>query len=59
MATAPCLDRNTVIVFQCHRGIRSQSAAEYSGVKGFRNLYNLQGGIDAWSQLADPSVLRY
>jgi monothiol glutaredoxin len=54
------LDRNTPIVFQCHHGIRSQSAAEYYlREQGFRNLYNLQGGIDAWSQLVDPSVPRY
>jgi monothiol glutaredoxin len=52
-------DRNTPIVFQCHHGIRSQGAAEYFLQRGFRNLYNLQGGIDAWSQLVDPSVPRY
>src|SRR5262245_21118833 len=47
------LDRDTTIVFQCHHGIRSQSAAEYFGRYGFRCLYNLEGGIDAWSQLVD------
>ncbi len=53
------LDRDTPIVFQCHHGIRSQSAAEYFLRQGFTNLCNLQGGIDAWSQLVDPSVPRY
>ena len=53
------LDRNTTIVFQCHHGIRSQSAAEYCQSLGFQNLFNLRGGIDAWSQLVDPSVPRY
>ncbi len=54
------LDRNTTVVFHCHHGIRSQSAAEYFlREAGFRNLYNLRGGIDAWSQLVDPSVPRY
>lgn len=52
-------DRNTPIVFQCHHGIRSQGAAEYFERQGFRNLYNLVGGIDAWSLLVDPSVPRY
>jgi monothiol glutaredoxin len=52
-------DRDTAIVFQCHHGIRSQAAAEYFRRQGFRNLYNLQGGIDAWSLLVDPSVPRY
>ena len=53
------LDRHTPIVFQCHHGIRSQSAAEYCQGLGFENLFNLRGGIDAWSQLVDPSVSRY
>ena len=53
------LDRETPLVFQCHHGIRSQHAAEYFQHLGFRNLCNLRGGIDAWSQLVDPSVPRY
>ncbi len=53
------LDRSTPIVFQCHHGIRSQHAAEYFSREGFRHLYNLRGGIDAWSQFVDPSVPRY
>ena len=53
------LDRNTAIVFQCHHGIRSQSAAEYFMREGFRQLYNLRGGIDAWSLLVDGAVPRY
>ena len=51
--------RDTPIVFQCHHGIRSQQAAEYFRRQGFRNLYNLEGGIDAWSLLIDASVPRY
>ena len=54
-----CLDRDTCIVFQCHHGVRSQQAAEYFRRQGFRNLYNLQGGIDAWSLLVDAAVPRY
>ena len=38
---------------------RSQAAAEYFLHHGFRNLYNLHGGIDAWSLLVDPAVPRY
>jgi rhodanese-related sulfurtransferase len=52
-------DRETPLVFQCHHGIRSQHAAEYFRRAGFRNLYNLRGGIDAWSVLVDASVPRY
>jgi monothiol glutaredoxin len=53
------MDRETPIVFQCHHGVRSQQAAEYFRHEGFRHLFNLVGGIDAWSRLVDPSVPRY
>ncbi len=53
------LDRDTPLVFHCHHGIRSQSAAEYFSQAGFLHLYNLTGGIDAWSRLVDSSVPRY
>ena len=53
------LDRATPLVFQCHHGIRSQAAAQYCEGLGFTVLFNLIGGIDAWSQLVDPSVPRY
>ena len=52
-------DRETPLVFQCHHGVRRHQAAEYFRHLGFRNLYNLRGGIDAWSMLVDPSVPRY
>ena len=53
------MDRATPIVFQCHHGIRSQGAADYFRERGFRNLQNLAGGIEAWSREVDPSVPRY
>jgi monothiol glutaredoxin len=53
------LDRATPIAFHCHHGFRSQAAAQQMLAEGFRNVYNLRGGIDAWSQLVDPSVPRY
>ena len=53
------LSRDVVLVFQCHSGVRSQSAAEYFRGQGFTKVYNLTGCIDAWSQRIDPSVPRY
>lgn len=52
-------DRSTPLVFHCHHGMRSQGAAEYFQQKGFTNLANVAGGIDAWSALVDSSVPRY
>jgi monothiol glutaredoxin len=53
------LPRETPLVFQCHHGGRSQRAAERFVAHGFTRVYNLAGGIDAWSQTVDPSVPRY
>lgn len=53
------LDRDTPIAFHCHHGYRSQAAAQQLLAEGFRNVYNVRGGIEAWSQLVDPSVPRY
>ena len=53
------LDKSTPIAFHCHHGGRSQNAAEHFLQKGFKNVYNLAGGIDAWSAQVDPTVPRY
>lgn len=43
----------------CHHGIRSQQAAQYLSAQGLAPIFNLRGGIDAWSLSCDPSVPRY
>ena len=53
------LDRNAPIAFLCHHGMRSQSAAEQVIGEGFRNVYNVRGGIHAWSETVDSTVPRY
>jgi len=53
------LPKDAVIVMQCHHGGRSRRAAERLVAEGFRRVYNLEGGIDAWSAKVDPSVARY
>jgi monothiol glutaredoxin len=53
------LDKNTVLVFHCHHGARSRSAAEHFLKQGFTKVFNLEGGIDSWSQTVDPSVPKY
>ena len=53
------LDKDTILVFQCHHGVRSRSAAEHYLLKGFKHIYNLTGGIEAWSTQIDPKVPRY
>jgi monothiol glutaredoxin len=53
------LPRDTPLAFHCHHGGRSQAAAEHFRSLGFRRVYNLRGGIDAWSLDVDPDVPRY
>jgi monothiol glutaredoxin len=53
------LDKNTLLVFHCHHGGRSQRAAEHFAALGFTNVWNVGGGIDAWSQEVDATVPRY
>jgi monothiol glutaredoxin len=53
------LDKGAMLVFQCHHGMRSRNAAEQFLREGFRNVYNLEGGIEAWSAAVDPNVPRY
>ena len=53
------LDRDAPVAFHCHHGIRSQEAAQQLLHEGFRHIYNLKGGIDAWSLTIDASVPRY
>ena len=47
------------IVVVCHHGIRSRMVAKYLIAKGFVNVINLTGGIDAWSNNVDPSMPKY
>jgi molybdopterin/thiamine biosynthesis adenylyltransferase/rhodanese-related sulfurtransferase len=53
------LPRSGALIFQCHSGGRSAHAAHLAKEAGFENIYNLEGGIDAWSVEIDPAVPRY
>jgi monothiol glutaredoxin len=53
------LDRDAPVAFICHTGRRSQAVAEQVIRQGFKKVYNVTGGIDAWSVKVDPSIPRY
>lgn len=53
------LDKDRPLAFLCHHGNSSRQAAEHFRGLDFRKLFNIAGGIDAWSQRIDPSVPRY
>ncbi|HEV8361251.1 MAG TPA: molybdopterin-synthase adenylyltransferase MoeB [Candidatus Thermoplasmatota archaeon] len=53
------LPQNRDIIVHCHSGARSAQAVQFLRRMGFQRVWNMTGGIDAWSQLIDPSVPQY
>jgi monothiol glutaredoxin len=53
------LPKDTPLAFLCHHGNSSRGAAEHFREHGFKDVYNVEGGIDAWSTEIDPNVPRY
>ncbi len=47
------------IVIYCHHGVRSLAVAQWLASRGVGGTINLEGGIDRWSRVVDPSVPRY
>ena len=53
------LDDEAQIVCVCHHGARSANVAMFLESRGFTKVFNLQGGIDAWSRQVDSTVPTY
>jgi molybdopterin/thiamine biosynthesis adenylyltransferase/rhodanese-related sulfurtransferase len=53
------LDRENYMVVHCHTGKRSAQAVQLLQRAGFPNVFNLEGGIDRWSDEIDPTVQKY
>jgi adenylyltransferase/sulfurtransferase len=51
--------RDGDVVVHCKMGGRSRQAVDFLKTKGYTNVKNLSGGIDAWSRQIDPSVPTY
>ncbi len=53
-------DKSKQVVVHCRSGKRSGDAITFLEQNhGFTNLYNLKGGILAWSDEVDPSIPKY
>jgi len=44
------LNKAENIVFYCHSGVRSAHAAAFAVNKGYKNVYNLAGGVLSWAR---------
>ena len=53
------LPKDLPLAFLCHHGNSSRQAAEHFRSLGFHDIYNVEGGIDAWAADIDPQVARY
>lgn len=53
------IDPSKEIVLLCRMGVRSRRALDVLTGAGFKKVRNLQGGINAWAQLVDPSMPVY
>lgn len=53
------LNPQETIVVYCHKGGRSLQVCRYLESRGYREVSNLQGGIEEWSRQIDPTVPRY
>ena len=58
-AAVDSFDRSQPVVCICHHGARSAQVVAFLERRGFDSVYNLAGGIDAWSLTVDPAVPRY
>jgi rhodanese-related sulfurtransferase len=53
------LDPRAATVVICRSGGRSLEVARFLSARGFGSVFNLAGGILAWSRDIDPSIPRY
>lgn len=63
MGTLPArlheLSRSQPVLVLCHHGARSAQCVVFLQRQGYEAVYNIAGGIDAWSREVDGSVPRY
>jgi rhodanese-related sulfurtransferase len=53
------LDPNAATVVICRSGGRSAEVAWFLSTRGFERVFNLAGGILAWSRDIDPKIPQY
>ena len=53
------LNRDTETLVLCHHGVRSAQMCHWLSDRGFTNVKNIVGGIDAYSMVVDRTVPRY
>ncbi len=53
------ISKDKQVIIHCRSGARSGAICQALEAKGFTNVYNLKGGIIAWSTEIDPLITKY
>lgn len=53
------ISKDKQVIIHCRSGARSGAICQALEANGFNNVYNLKGGIIAWSTEIDPSITKY
>ncbi len=53
------ISKDKQVIIHCRSGARSGAICQALEANGFSNVYNLKGGIIAWSAEIDPSITKY
>jgi rhodanese-related sulfurtransferase len=49
-------NKETEIIIICHHGIRSAQVTNWLSTQGWKKIYSLKGGINAFAQQIDQSI---
>jgi rhodanese-related sulfurtransferase len=52
-------DPHAETIVLCHHGMRSAQMCQWLASQGFTKVKNVEGGIEAYSVVVDPSIPRY
>lgn len=55
----PELDKEKPVIVYCHHGMRSLSGCSILEGLGFKDVYNLNGGIDLYAQTINTAMPTY
>jgi len=53
------LSQDATIYVMCHHGSRSAQVTAWLAQQGWRNVFNVRGGIDEYARKVDPAVGMY
>lgn len=53
------IPKNMPLVIFCHHGMRSMKVLQFLTTRGYDQVFNLKGGIDAWALSVDTKMPRY